>query len=99
MVNFEETIMAESESTAERRRFLRVQAAKALVGALLAIGFIALLGKPDLSESLAMAGLVLPGALALLAFSRLPLPALETASHALFAATIAYLAAITGGLS
>jgi cell cycle sensor histidine kinase DivJ len=99
MVNFEETIMAESESTAERRRFMRVQAAKALVGALLAAGFIALLGRPDLAESLAIAGLVLPGALALLAFSRLPLPVLETGSHALFAATIAYLAAITGGLN
>ncbi|MBV9063550.1 MAG: PAS domain-containing sensor histidine kinase [Alphaproteobacteria bacterium] len=88
---------ATPESADERYRFMRVQAAKAGAGAILAGLFTALAGRPDVTESIAMAALVSPGFLALLGRSRIPLPVLEAASHALFAATVGYLVALTGG--
>jgi cell cycle sensor histidine kinase DivJ len=99
MVKIGDIALEASESATDRRRFIRVQAAKALVGAMLGAGFVALIGRPDLIEAIALAGLLLPTALALLGFSRLSLATLETTSHALFAVTIGYLAAITGGLA
>ncbi len=84
---------------AARRRFAAIQATKAAVGAGLAGLFVTLVGKPDLGEALAMAGLVAPGMFAALSFTRISLAALETASLAAFAALIGYLVALTGGMS
>ncbi len=81
-----------------RRRFVAVQAAKAGVGACLALCYAALVGRPDIAEAIAMVGLVMPGALAFAAFTALPLATLETASFVTFAALIAYIAALTGGM-
>jgi two-component system, cell cycle sensor histidine kinase DivJ len=91
-------IPAASEERAQRRRFAAVQGAKALVGASLAGGFIALIGRPDMAEAVAMAGLLVPAVLAALAFTRLSLAALETASLASFAMLVGYLVALTGGM-
>jgi len=96
MSDFETAV---NESPAARARFFRIQGAKAGIGATLAIVFVALVGRPDLLESIAVAALLAPGALALLALSRLPLAALESASQAVFAATIGYLVLITGGVT
>jgi cell cycle sensor histidine kinase DivJ len=86
------------EKSANRRRFAAVQAAKAGIGACLALCYMALFGRPDIAEAAAMAGLLMPGALALLAFTPLPLAALETVSLAIFAALVAYIATLTGGI-
>ena len=67
-----------SESVDERRRFVRVQAAKAAVGLALGAAFFLLLGRPDTREGIALAALLAPAALALLGLLRLPLPCLET---------------------
>jgi cell cycle sensor histidine kinase DivJ len=82
-----------------RRRFIAVQAAKAFLGVLLALGFYLLAGRPDPSEGLAMAGLISPGFLALLGFTPLSLVFLEQAGLILFAGLIGYLAALTGGVA
>jgi cell cycle sensor histidine kinase DivJ len=84
---------------AERRRFAAIQAAKAAVGAGLAALFVYFVGTPSFAEAIAIAGLLVPGAFALMAFTRLPLSALETASLASFAALIGYLVSLTGGMS
>ncbi len=81
-----------------RRRFVVVQASKAAAGALLAAVFVVLVGRPDVAEGIALVGLLAPAVLAALGLTRLPLPALETASLALFAILIGYLVAITGGM-
>ena len=83
---------------AARRMFIAVQASKAAIGAALGFAFIGLVGRPDIAESIALAGLLAPAVLALLAFTRLPLPFLESVGIALFAALIGYLAALTGGV-
>jgi cell cycle sensor histidine kinase DivJ len=90
--------MADSPSD-PRKRFAAIQAAKAAVGAGLAGLFVFVVGKPDLAESFAIAGLVVPGLFALLAFTSISLGALETAALAAFAALIGYLVALTGGMS
>ena len=81
-----------------RRLFALVQAGKALVGALLGLGFVLFIGRPDLFESLAIGGLVAPFLLALAALAPIGLPALEFAGLAWFALLIGYLAALTGGM-
>jgi two-component system, cell cycle sensor histidine kinase DivJ len=81
-----------------RRLFALVQAGKALVGALLGLGFVLFIGRPDLFESLAIGGLVVPFLLALAALAPIGLPALEFAGLAWFALLIGYLAALTGGM-
>jgi cell cycle sensor histidine kinase DivJ len=86
------------EIRAQRRRFIAMNAAKAAVGALLALGFAFLVRRPDAAEMVAMAGLLAPGFLALLAFTGLPLSRLEQAGLILFAALIGYLAVLTGGV-
>ncbi|MGD0141604.1 MAG: PAS domain-containing sensor histidine kinase [Rhizomicrobium sp.] len=86
------------EKGGSRRRFVAVQAAKAGIGACLALAFVALIGRPDIAEIVAIAGLLAPGALALLALTRISLATLETASLAVFAALIGYLVALTGGM-
>ncbi len=87
-----------SVESAPRRLFALVQGGKALVGAALSAGFVLLVGRPDLLESLAIAGLLAPFLLALATRTRLPLPLLEEAGLVLFAVLIGYLAGLTGGL-
>ena len=83
---------------AQRRLFIGVQASKAAIGAVLGIGFIAMVGRPDASELVAMAGLLAPAFLALLGFTRISSSTLESFAIALFAALIGYLCALTGGV-
>ena len=100
MANIEQTAMPYAEgSNQTRRRFIHVQAAKAGIGMFLALVFAGVVGKPDLAEAIAVIGLLAPGALALLAWYRpISLATLETVSLASFAALVAYLAALTGGM-
>jgi two-component system, cell cycle sensor histidine kinase DivJ len=86
------------EKSGDRRRFVAVQAAKAGVGACLSLGFAILVGRPDLAEAVAMAGLLAPALFALLAFAPLSLATLETVALANLAALVAYMAALTGGM-
>jgi cell cycle sensor histidine kinase DivJ len=81
-----------------RRRFATVQVAKAALGAMLWLAFVALVGKPDMMETLALAGFLAPCVLALLAILGVSLDILESASLACFAALIGYMAGITGGM-
>ena len=91
--------MEGAELAAQRRRFMIVQASKAAVGATLAGLFVAVIGKPDIVEWIAIGGLLLPAMVALLGFTRLSLGALESISLASFAGLIGYLVAITGGMT
>ncbi|HEY5347927.1 MAG TPA: hypothetical protein VIJ72_07020, partial [Rhizomicrobium sp.] len=86
------------DSKAQRRLFISVQAAKALVGGVLSLAFVGLVGRPDVAEALAIAGLLAPALLAVLGFTPIPLLLLEQMALALFAALIGYLAALTGGV-
>ncbi|HWY62246.1 MAG TPA: ATP-binding protein [Rhizomicrobium sp.] len=81
-----------------RRRFIAVQGAKAGIGVALALGFYFLAGPPDPAEAVAMAGLLTPGVLALLALTPLSLSMLEQTGLILFAGLIGYLAELTGGV-
>jgi cell cycle sensor histidine kinase DivJ len=83
----------------QRRRFVAVQAAKGAVGAVLGLAFFGLVARPDLFEILALCGLMSPALLAALGLTRLPLGLLEEAGLSFFALLVAYLAALTGGLS
>jgi cell cycle sensor histidine kinase DivJ len=85
--------------SAQRKLFARIQGAKAAVGVMLAAGFLALIGRPDLVETIALSGLLAPLVLAGLAFTPIPLFVLEQASLAIFAALIGYLASLTGGVT
>jgi cell cycle sensor histidine kinase DivJ len=91
--------MEEAELTAQRRRFVVVQAAKAGVGVGLSAIFVFIVGKPDRAEWIAIAGLLTPAILALLSYTRLKLSTLESIGLASFAALIGYLVALTGGMS
>lgn len=82
-----------------RRRFATLQSLKAVVGLALCTAFVALSGQPDPIEAVGLSGLMLPAVLALMAFGRIPLEALELTALGVFAALIAYLSAVTGGLS
>ena len=88
-----------SDPQAQRRRFVLLQAAKAGIGAALGLAFFGMVGRPDGSEMVAFAGLLIPGALALLALTPVSLVALEQAGLASFALLIGYLAALTGGMA
>jgi cell cycle sensor histidine kinase DivJ len=99
-INRMSEIEAESaDPAAQRRRFMAVQAAKAAVGAALGLAFFGLAGRPDSASAIAMAGLMAPALLALLALTRLPVSLLEQAGLAGFAVLIGYLAALTGGVT
>src|SRR6185295_10824224 len=87
-----------SDPKAQRRRFALVQAGKAGVGLVLGLAFFAMMGSPDIAELVAFLGLLVPGLLALLALSRVSLSLLEQVGLASFAALIAYLAVLTGGV-
>ena len=86
------------DAKALRRRFIAVQAAKGAVGAVLALSFAGLVGRPGTAETVAMAGLAAPLVLALLGFLPISIPRLEQAGLILFAGVIGYLAALTGGV-
>jgi cell cycle sensor histidine kinase DivJ len=86
------------DAKALRRRFIAVQAAKGAVGAVLALSFAGLVGRPSTAETVAMAGLAAPLVLALLGFLPISIPRLEQAGLILFAGVIGYLAALTGGV-
>jgi cell cycle sensor histidine kinase DivJ len=90
--------MGFDDGAAPRRLFIAVQAAKALAGCCLVLGFVGLVGRPDLVEGLAIAGLTAPAVLALLGLTRIPLPLLEQAGLAVSAVLIGYLAVLTGGV-
>ena len=83
----------------QRRRFVLIQTAKAGLGAVLSLIFVALTGPPGPGETIAMAGLLAPAILAGLGFTQIRTETLESASLALFAALIGYLATLTGGLA
>ena len=87
-----------SDPAAQRRRFALVQAGKAGVGLVLGLAFFAMMGSPDPAELVAFLGLLVPGVLALLALMPVSLSALEQVGLASFAALIAYLAVLTGGV-
>jgi cell cycle sensor histidine kinase DivJ len=78
---------------------MRIQGAKAAAGAILAILFVLAVGRPNATEWVAIAALLAPAVLALFAFARVRLSTLESGSHATFAAMVAYLALITGGVA
>jgi len=88
-----------SDPKAQRRRFFRMQATKAVLGAVLAFSFFAMVGPPDASELAALSGLMIPAGLAVLALTSVPLAALEQIGLAGFAALIGYLAILTGGVA
>ena len=87
-----------SDSRALRRLFISVQVSKAVLGAVLGLAFVSYVGRPDAAEAIAIAGLMAPAILALLAFTSIPLAWLEQAALAIFAVLIGYLAALTGGV-
>src|SRR5215470_5304196 len=76
-----------------------VQAAKAGVGVALGVAFLGAIGRPDPLEWIALAGLIAPAALALMALTAIPLAALEQAGLAGLALLIGYLALLTGGVT
>jgi two-component system, cell cycle sensor histidine kinase DivJ len=88
-----------SDPNAQRRLFVLVQAAKASVGVALGLAFFGVAGRPDLAETIALAGLAAPGLLALLGLTAMPLARLEQIGLAGFAALIGYLALLTGGVA
>ncbi|HEY0105765.1 MAG TPA: hypothetical protein VGB91_06735, partial [Rhizomicrobium sp.] len=87
-----------ADTPALRRLFVSVQVSKAVLGAVLGVAFVSFVGRPDAAEAIAIAGLVAPAALALLAFTAVPLSILETTALEIFALLIGYLAALTGGV-
>ena len=91
-------VREEAPQARQRRQFVAVQCSKTGVGVLLCLGFLAVVGRPDASEIVAMAGLVSPVLLALLALTSVRLAILEQAALAIFAALIGYLSALTGGV-
>lgn len=87
------------ELDAPRKQFIRVNASKAAIGAVLAAAFIIFVGRPDTSELAATVGLCFPAVLACLGLTPAPLSLLEALSSATFSALIGYLAFLTGGIS
>ncbi|HVU19395.1 MAG TPA: hypothetical protein VHE09_01605, partial [Rhizomicrobium sp.] len=87
-----------AREAAQRKVFVSIQIAKAAVGAALVAGFLGFIGRPDVVESIALAGMLAPALLAALAFTPLPLAVLEQVALASFAGLIGYLAALTGGM-
>src|SRR5437016_1015427 len=81
-----------------RRQFAAVQLAKGGLGTLLWLAYAALVGRPHWADVVALAGFLSPCALALFGLLGVALPALETASLALFAALVGYMVGLTGGM-
>ncbi len=86
------------EARGQRRQFIAVQLSKTALGACLCAGFVTVIGRPSLAEMVAMAGLIAPAILALLALTQIRLVALEQAALVIFAALVGWLAALTGGV-
>jgi len=74
--------MGRTEAGAANRRFAMVQTGKGAIGGLLWLCYVALVGRPDVMEMIALAGLLAPCALAALAVMGVPLEILEAASPA-----------------
>jgi cell cycle sensor histidine kinase DivJ len=87
-----------SSPRAQRRRFMRMQAAKAGLGALLGLVFFVTIGRPDTAELFALSGFMIPACLALMALAPVSLSLLEQIGLAGFAGLIGYLAILTGGV-
>jgi len=81
-----------------RRQFAAVQLAKGGLGTLLWLAYAVLIGRPHWIDLIALAGFLAPCALAVFALLGTALPALETASLALFAALVGYMVGLTGGM-
>ncbi|HEY1878224.1 MAG TPA: histidine kinase dimerization/phospho-acceptor domain-containing protein, partial [Rhizomicrobium sp.] len=92
-------LAAAAGSGEQRRAFVQIQAAKALVGGMLGLCFFGMVGQPDALELVAMGGLLMPGALALLGLTEIRLQVLEQIGLACFALLIGYLAILTGGVT
>ena len=71
------SVPADSKRNAPRRLFIAVQASKTSIGAALALAFVGFVGRPDAAETIAIAGLLAPAFLVLLAFTKIPLAILE----------------------
>jgi two-component system, cell cycle sensor histidine kinase DivJ len=97
-IHRKKTLTSGAPLARQRRQFIAVQCSKTALGAVLSFLFIALVDRPNTAEAIAMAGLVSPFLLALLALAPIPLNILEQAALAIFAALIGYLAALTGGV-
>ena len=82
-----------------RRRFIRTQTMKGVLGAFLCLVYASLFGGPDQAEALVFAGLVAPLGLAAATTLPIGLPVLEAASLVALAALLAVLGSVTGGLS
>jgi len=87
----------QQKALADRQRFIRTQSIKGGLGIVLSLGYLVLIGGPDLAEGLAFLGLFAPIALALAARLNIKLELLEAASLAAFALLIALLSALTSG--
>jgi two-component system, cell cycle sensor histidine kinase DivJ len=87
-----------ADPKAQRQLFVLVQAAKASVGVALGLAFFGMVGRPDGAEVVAFLGLMMPGVLALLGLTSIPLAILEQVGLASFAGLIGYLAVLTGGV-
>ncbi|HLY07647.1 MAG TPA: PAS domain-containing sensor histidine kinase [Rhizomicrobium sp.] len=81
-----------------RRQFAAVQLAKGGLGTLLWLTYAALVGRLHWLDLIALVGFLAPCALAVFALLGAALPALETASLALFAALVGYMVGLTGGM-
>ena len=90
---------ARADEKALRKVFVSIQMAKAGIGAVLALAFVLLVGRPDAYEWAALAGLLMPAVLAALAFTPMRLSWLEQAALAIFASLVGYLAVLTGGVT
>jgi cell cycle sensor histidine kinase DivJ len=91
--------IAAGETAVARRHFVYVSAAKAAVGVALTALFLAIAGRPDAAETVALVWLCSPLLLVGLGFTRLRPDLLESVGLAGFAALIGYLALLTGGLA
>jgi cell cycle sensor histidine kinase DivJ len=91
-------VLSGRSARTERRRFAMVQVSKSVIGAAVGAGFLALVGRPDVAETIALIGLLFPALLAALSFTGVSLAGLETAALASFAGLIGYLVGITGGM-
>ena len=99
MAQHPEFLPDQEKAQTDRLRFIRTQSIKGGLGVVLSLGYLALVGGPDLAEGLAFLGLLIPVGLAFLARSNIRLAWLEAASLATFALLIALLSTLTSGLA
>jgi len=88
------------ESVESRQRFVRIQGAKGLIGAILSVLYVTASGRPNLVGAIAILVLLGPAVLAVFALLRTTrLSHLEAASHAMFAGLVGYFILATGGVA